>query len=91
LAYSVNRPGDHSCHQVDARTMRAGLDAIYFLRQCAAVLKPGGSLLLAEPAGHVKPARFDRELASARAAGLELREKPRIRRSLTALFVKPAA
>jgi 2-polyprenyl-3-methyl-5-hydroxy-6-metoxy-1,4-benzoquinol methylase len=61
-----------------------------FFSDCAAALKPGGRLLLAEPAGHVKSDRFDLELAYARAAGLELLEEPPIRRSLTALFVKPA-
>jgi len=59
-----------------------------FFRECAAALKAGGRLLLAEPVGHVKPDRFDRELKSARAAGLVLVDQPPMRRSLTALFVK---
>jgi ubiquinone/menaquinone biosynthesis C-methylase UbiE len=59
-----------------------------FFRQAADVLKPGGRLLLAEPAGHVKPLRFEAELAAAAEAGLELVERPAIRRSHAALLKK---
>jgi ubiquinone/menaquinone biosynthesis C-methylase UbiE len=59
-----------------------------FFRETAEVLKPGASLLLAEPKGHVKPALFEAELKSAAEAGLELKEQPAIRGSHTALLQK---
>ncbi len=59
-----------------------------FFCESAAALKPGGLLLLAEPAGHVKPEGFEGELKAARAAGLEVAERPAIRRSLAAVLRK---
>ena len=59
-----------------------------FFTEVADVSKPGASMLLAEPKGHVKAATFDAELASARAAGFRLVERPMIRRSLAALLTK---
>lgn len=59
-----------------------------FFREVARALKPGGSLLIAEPAGHVKAPMFDAELQSAAQAGLELVGRPTIRRSLAALLKK---
>ncbi len=59
-----------------------------FFLESAAALKPGGLLLLAEPAGHVKPEKFQSELDAARAAGLEVAERPAIRRSLAAVLRK---
>jgi SAM-dependent methyltransferase len=56
--------------------------------EAADALKPGGALLLAEPKGHVKPDKFDQELAAARAAGLEVAERPAIRRSMAAILRK---
>ena len=60
-----------------------------FFREVAEALRPGGLVLLAEPAGHVKAEAFKRELAAARAAGLEVTERPPIRRSLSAVLHKP--
>jgi ubiquinone/menaquinone biosynthesis C-methylase UbiE len=57
-----------------------------FFNEAAAVLKPGGLLLLVEPAGHVKPERFQRELEAAQAAGFQVVERPSIRRSLAAVL-----
>ena len=57
-----------------------------FCAQMAAAMKPGASLLLCEPAGHVKPPQFDQELALAAAAGLALAGRPVIRRSHCALL-----
>lgn len=54
-----------------------------------AALKSGGSLLLAEPRGHVQAPDFERTLAAAAAAGLTLVAAPEIRRSRTALLCKP--
>ncbi|HLY16316.1 MAG TPA: methyltransferase domain-containing protein [Bryobacteraceae bacterium] len=57
-----------------------------FFREAAQTMKPGASLLLAEPSGHVKPTLFDAEIESAGQAGLTVAERPAIRRSLTALL-----
>jgi len=51
-----------------------------------AALKLGGLLLLAEPAGHVKPEKFQHELEAAQAAGFEVTDRPAIRRSLMAVL-----
>jgi len=59
-----------------------------FFLQASAALKPAGLLLLAEPAGHVKPEGFQKELEAARAAGLKEMSRPAIRRSLAAVLRK---
>ncbi len=59
-----------------------------FFLQIAQCLKPGGSLLLAEPAGHVKAERFEKELAAAARAGLSLVDRPVVPRSRAALLKK---
>jgi SAM-dependent methyltransferase len=59
-----------------------------FFREAAAALKLGGLLLLAEPAGHVDPVRFGRELEAATAAGFEVTDRPEIRRTLSAVLCK---
>lgn len=59
-----------------------------FFREAANALKAGGQLLFAEPAGHVKPEAFARELEVARAAGLLLVSQPEIKRSWAALIRK---
>ena len=48
--------------------------------------KSGAGLLFAEPAGHVKPADFEAELAAAIHAGFKLVERPQIRRSHAAFL-----
>ena len=63
--------------------------AARFFEQSAAVLKPGGKLLLAEPAGHVTALEFEDQIADACRAGLKLVGRPAIRSSRTAEFVKP--
>ena len=63
-------------------------DAARFFKEAAAALKQGASLLLAEPSGHVKPAEFEEELALAARAGLEVVERPSIRRSHAAVLKK---
>jgi SAM-dependent methyltransferase len=60
--------------------------AAAFFREAAQVMKPGARLLLAEPEGHVQPALFEAELAFAAEAGLEVSERPGIRRSLAAVL-----
>jgi SAM-dependent methyltransferase len=59
-----------------------------FFAEVSRALRRGARLLLAEPAGHVKPAEFDAELRHAAGAGLHLADRPAIRRSHTALLEK---
>jgi len=54
-------------------------------------LKPGGSILFAETAGHVKTALWDAELEAASQAGFIAADRPHIRRSHTALLKKVVA
>jgi ubiquinone/menaquinone biosynthesis C-methylase UbiE len=63
--------------------------AASFFREVAGALKPGGSLLLAEPSGHVDPAEFEAEIRAAGEAGLLGEAQPAIRRLRTALLRKP--
>jgi ubiquinone/menaquinone biosynthesis C-methylase UbiE len=60
-----------------------------FFNELFHALKPGASLLLVEPAGHVKAAEFEAELAAASRAGLTLECRPAIRRSRAALLKRP--
>ena len=62
--------------------------AVSFFTEAGRTLKPGGRLLLAEPSGHVRAPRFEAELAAAAEAGLQLADRPSIRRSRAALFKK---
>lgn len=52
-------------------------DADRFFRETAAALKPGGTLLLAEPAAQVKPLEFEAELSLAAQIGLNGCGSPR--------------
>jgi cyclopropane fatty-acyl-phospholipid synthase-like methyltransferase len=62
-----------------------------FFREAASALKADGQLLLAEPEGHVNPARFAKEMDAARRAGLVKLERVAVRRSHAALFEKKPA
>lgn len=59
-----------------------------FFAELSRALKPGGSILFAEPAGHVKAALWDAELEAASQAGLIVADRPHIRRSYVALLKK---
>lgn len=59
-----------------------------FFEELAEALKPGANLLLVEPKGHVNAEEFDTELQAAAQAGLQLADRPSIRRSRTALLKK---
>ncbi len=63
-------------------------DAEDFFRQIHAVLRPGGTCLVAEPKGHVSEDRFKETLAAAKNVGLEPGETPKIARSRAALIHK---
>ncbi len=63
-------------------------DPTRFFAQVAAASKSGAQLLLAEPSGHVNNERFSEELAAAASAGFLLQSRPKISRSLTALFIR---
>ncbi len=59
-----------------------------FFAELSRALKPDGSILFAEPAGHVKAALWDAELEAANHAGFIVADRPHIRRSYTALLKK---
>jgi SAM-dependent methyltransferase len=59
-----------------------------FFIEIAATLKPGASMLLAEPRGHVQLSDFEAELKAAAAAGLKVTGRPSIPRSHAALLTK---
>jgi len=63
----------------------------WFFKQAAEATKPGGTLLLAEPAGHVKPEAFQAELDAAAKAGFAVTDRPVLRRVHAALLKKNAA
>ncbi len=65
--------------------------ATRFFAEAAATMKPGATLLLAEPSGHVKANEFEEELKAAAEAGLTAIERLTIRRSQAALLKKRAA
>ena len=63
-------------------------DAARFFAEVAESSKPGATLLLAEPRGHVKPSRFEEQLQAAVRAGFKVTGRPAIRRSQTAVLEK---
>jgi ubiquinone/menaquinone biosynthesis C-methylase UbiE len=62
-------------------------DAVFFA-EASRALKPGGTLLLAEPSGHVTAGAFDEELANAARVNLEVVTRPALRRNRMALLRK---
>jgi SAM-dependent methyltransferase len=59
-----------------------------FFAEVSRALRPCARVLLAEPAGRVKPAEFEVELRHAAGAGLSPVDSPAIRRSRTVLLEK---
>jgi SAM-dependent methyltransferase len=59
-----------------------------FFAEVAAALRPGGTLLLAEPNGHVSEQEFETELRAAAQVSLEVADRPSLRRSRAALLKK---
>lgn len=60
-----------------------------FFAQAAKAMKPGASLLLAEPAGHVSAAAFAEQLAAATSTGFTIVARPSMGRCHAALLQKP--
>jgi ubiquinone/menaquinone biosynthesis C-methylase UbiE len=63
-------------------------DAVRFFTEVAAAAKTGAQLLLAEPRGHVKSAKFKEELRAAEQVGFRVVGNPAIRSSQTVLLQK---
>lgn len=63
-------------------------DAALFFRDVAAALRPGGSVLFAEPIFHVTGKKFAASIAVAENAGLTVASRPSIRISHAAVLVK---
>jgi ubiquinone/menaquinone biosynthesis C-methylase UbiE len=63
-------------------------DARRFFGELAGALKPGGTVLLVEPAGHVTAEDFDQELALAAATGLQAVDRPAMNRNHVAVLKK---
>ena len=61
-----------------------------FFREMFAALKPGGRMLLSEPAGHVKPSDWNVTVQRAMQAGFESLSPLDIRRAHSTLMRKPA-
>jgi len=59
-----------------------------FFVEAAQALAAGGRLLLAEPAGHVSPAKFAEELRAAASAGLAVKDRPVMKRFQAAVLGK---
>ena len=59
-----------------------------FLGQLARALRPGGALFLMEPRGHVSREAFAATLAAAERLGLVERERPAVRKKLSAVLTK---
>ena len=59
-----------------------------FFSEAAATLKPGGLLLLGEPAGHVSSEEFESELDAAKRHGLYISGRPVVRGSHAAVLTR---
>ena len=62
--------------------------AATFFAEAAEAMKPGASLFLAEPAGHVDEDAFDNEIALAAVADLVVADRPQVWRSRAAILKK---
>ena len=69
----------HTIHEVG--------DEGAFLGQVAAALRPGGTLLILEPRGHVGREAFEATLDTAAGVGLYEKDRPAVRRKLAAVLV----
>lgn len=63
-------------------------DAGNFFREVASASKQGATMLLAEPAGHVKASMFESQLEAAAGCGFRVESRPQIARSHAAVLRK---
>jgi len=63
-------------------------DRAAFLREIAAVMKPGARFFVAEPRGHVSAEELESTVALAEAAGLRVESRPRVALSRAVVFVR---
>jgi len=63
--------------------------AASFFAEATKAMKPGATLLLAEPAGDVSETEFEEQLAVAASAGLTILDRPSLSRCHAALLQKP--
>jgi ubiquinone/menaquinone biosynthesis C-methylase UbiE len=61
-------------------------DILITFQQVARSLKPGGTLLVAEPTGHVSAPDFELTIAKAKQCGLTVIDTPSIKKSHTAVL-----
>jgi len=74
----------HTLHEI--------ADPSAFLEQIAALLAPGGRLLVVEPRGHVEPERLAAQVALCRSLGFAELAAPKVGRGrMAALFAAPGA
>ena len=64
-------------------------DAPGFFKEVVRLLRPGGRLLVVEPAFHVTGSEFAQTFQTARHAGLTITDGPRLRLSRSVLLQKP--
>ena len=63
-------------------------DKNQLFRDLYKMLKPGGSILFAEPKGHVKPVDFKKSLQFAKEAGLKVSDEKPMQKGLCAFLLK---
>ncbi len=64
-------------------------DAARFLAEAHAALRPGGRMLLSEPAGHVSGKAFEATVSLGREAGFAEAGRPAIRSSRSVILTRP--
>ena len=65
-------------------------DPSRLLREIAATLKPGGTLLVAEPTAHVSRAQIEETLAVTKSLGLKVVDEPKVRQSVSFVLKRAA-
>jgi len=63
-------------------------DAASFIKEASAAIKRKGYLLISEPAGHVTEEDFKKTISIAEQNNLKVIERPKIKKSFSALFQK---
>jgi ubiquinone/menaquinone biosynthesis C-methylase UbiE len=65
-------------------------DKIQFLKELLVTLTSKGTMLISEPAWHVRESDFARTLETARALGLSVEAKPTIKTNRSAIMIRPS-